>query len=626
MRLDKKYIFFVSSLNEAKKTQDIIKSLNLNRVKIVIISSSPYANIFYENINILYKDVSTYFPNSIKVRVMFKKLNGIITAWYHKYNKKAGDNRIFQQIGFSLHNYLGELEHSLATAENIINIEKPDKLYLTKYWSETPFRRYQTENFYLYNLALIKLSKKRGIAILNLENHSFKTLPIHLFLFSRTIFLSSSKISFRQIFRRAKLPALKNLTIMANYYQLENLIPLMDKLKNKSIKFSLIGNADLKQRTILNKKGIDFYAINDLEMITTRLFDIRMFKLINMFLFWGRYRKEIRIFFNKFDRNYWDFISPKFLYYCLYDFPLISDLMTNSQKIFGGKDILLTMATTDTISHSISYAAKLSQLNVLELQHGMLFTDVDKVHRLNDYYILWGRRARDIITDKRSILGKYPITGFPLFDKYNKINSSKLRPIIRKKISIHSKTKVILILAVFPTGLARINQNISPFEYIDMIFQTVNNLNGKWKIIFRPHPSFESGWIINMAKKRNIDLYYDNRKFPIEESIAVSDIVIANLTTPILDAMFLKKPVLTFLFHYDLADEISNSFLAKSKATVLFSNQNELRKYIDLCLNNLRFQQRMLLGQKKFLQEYCMAFSGSSTVRTSKIILDILQA
>lgn len=622
----KKILFFVTSVNEAKYTREILSTLDSNFSRVVIISSNPSANLFFENNNTLYKDISIYFPNSKKVRVMFKKINGIIGAWYQKYNKGAGDNRVFQQIGFSLHNYLGDLEHSLATAKNIIDTEKPDKLYVAKYWSETPFRRYQTENFNIVNQALISLSKRNAIATFSLKNHSFESLPFYLYLFLRTIFFSSSKIAIKQIFGRAKLPTLRNFTIMANYYQLENLTPLLDTFKSMSIKFSLIGSADLRQRTILIKKGIDFYAIPDLEMITTQLSDIRTFKLIRMFLLWIRNRNKVRNMLSKFDNNYWDFVSPKFLYYCLHDFPLISDLMTNSQKMLKGKDLLLTMATTDTISHSVSSAAKLSGLKVLELQHGMLFTDVDRMHRQNDYYALWGNQARNIIEEGKLFPSKYPVTGYPLFDKYKNSKYFRLRPIIRKYLGISPKTKTILIVAVFPTGLARINQKISPFQFVDMIFQTVHEMHGNWKIIFRPHPSFKGEWIKDMAAQRNIDFYYDNRTLALEESIVASDIVIANPTTPILDAMFLKKPVLTFLFGHDLDDEILNSFLVKSKATVLFNNKDELRKYIDLCLNNLRFQKRMLLGQKKFLREYCMAFSGSSTVRTAKTILDILKA
>ena len=128
-----------------------------------------------------------------------------------------------------------------------------------------------------------------------------------------------------------------------------------------------------------------------------------------------------------------------------------------------------------------------------------------------------------------------------------------------------------------------------------------------------------------MAKQWKIDFYYDERKLSIEESITASDIVIANLTTPILDAMFLNKPVLIYLFHYDLGREISNSFLIKSQAAILFEDGDQLRNLINKIEENPSFKMKMDRGQKKFLKEYCMAFSGSSTTRTTKTILDILQ-
>lgn len=620
-----KHVFFVNSLDEAKKTQEIIESSSPSQAKVIIISSNPSVNLFFERNKTAYKDLSTYFPKSKKVKHIFEKVNNIIKLWYQKYNGNSGDNEVFQQVGFSLHNYLAEIMHALETSKNIIEKERPTYLYVSNCWPETPFKRYQTENFSAYQKSFKLLSKENGIKTFNLNVNISENLATHFVSFILGLILLTIKVTYKQIFSRKKIIKLENLIIMANYYQLENLIPLLKDLRNKLVPFSLIGNANLEEIKSLSKINITFYPISNLVLIALQLSKIRLFSTINYFLNWIKYRKKLKHFFNRFNKYYWDLISAKFLYYFLYEFPLISDLITNAQNTFDNKKILLTMATTDTISHSISYAAKLSQLRVLELQHGMLFIDVDQIHRLNDYYILWGPRARDIITNRKSHLNNYPVAGFSLFDKYNENNFSILRPIIRKRFGFSQKIKILLILAVFPTGLARINQKISPFQFIDMIFQTVGHLNGKWKIIFRPHPSFKADWIKDMAKQRKIDFYYDDRKLPIEETIAASDIVIANPTTPILDAMFLKKPVLTSLFHYDLGGAFSKSFLIKSNATVLFDNAAQLKSLVDKFTSDPYFKREMKKGQKIFLEEYCMAFSGSSTARTVKTILDILR-
>ena len=118
-------------------------------------------------------------------------------------------------------------------------------MYVTNSWVETPFRRYQTETFDLEKLALIAVTKKNGIKILNLKSKISEELVFNSLLFIFRNILSATKVSFEQIFVGSKIPKLENLIIMANYYQLENLIPLLEKLKEKSINFSLIGNANL---------------------------------------------------------------------------------------------------------------------------------------------------------------------------------------------------------------------------------------------------------------------------------------------------------------------------------------------------------------------------------------------
>ena len=620
-----KHLFFITSVSEAKQALKILYKLGPEGA-CLFISNSPHTNLFLEKKKVAYKDAADYFPNKKTVKKMYDKINEIINIWYKKYNLKLNNVRVAQQIGFSLHNYLAEVEHSLETAKRIINLEKPAHLHITNYWTETPYRRYQTENFNLEHLALINLSKINGTKITNFKSNISQSLNANSLLFILTILASTAKVTLKQILASSNIPRLENLIVMANYYQLENLIPLLEKLREESINFSLIGNANLKELKRLVTKNLVLYPISNLEIITPKVFNIRLINLIKFFFLWLGYRKKLRNFFNQYDRNYWRLTSPKFLYYFLYDLPLISNLITNSQKAFKKKKMFLTMATTDTISHSISYSAKLSGLKVLELQHGMLFTDVDRMHRLNDYYLLWGPRAREVVVKSKPYFNKYPMGGYPLFDKYKKHNYLKLKPKLKKKLGISSKTKTILILAVFPTGLARINQKISPFQFIDMIFQTINHLNGSWKVIFRPHPSFRGKWVVDKARQHKIDFYYDSRKLPIEEAIIISDIVIANPTTPILDAMFLKKPVLTFLFHYDLGSEISKSFLIRSGAAVQFGDVNQLKIRINRSIEDVEFKRKMGKAQKKFLEEYCMAFSDSSTDRTVRTILNLMES
>ena len=163
-----KHLFFISSVIEAKQSLATIKWFGEND-SYKIISNSPLANLYFDEQKISYQDSGIYFPNNRNLRHDYWELVDIVKQWANDSELKpllfSGGFQLDEIIGFSLIIYLCEVKHSILVAENIILMNKPEIIHLSPDFSESPFRRYQTENLNLETWPYLILAKAKSIHV-----------------------------------------------------------------------------------------------------------------------------------------------------------------------------------------------------------------------------------------------------------------------------------------------------------------------------------------------------------------------------------------------------------------------------------------------------------------------------
>lgn len=609
------HLFFITSVNEARAAISRIKKLKKESVHSTIVSSDPLASIFLKVQGIEFSDIGNYYPPPRRVITAKKQLRSLMEEWNL-------NHRLNRLIGYSLDAYLAEILHSLITAEEILKQTKPSLVHVSPRWSESPFRRYQSEKLNLENIALFQLAKQHRLRILTFKIPFSQTIPAYAISFFLTSIWQSLRTSYRQLFRPAPAVKSNKLIIMANYYQLENLIPVIKELKKQNRQFTVIGKISPEQNKRLANLIPAFIPLETLEKQKKSFRQIRLIKMIVYSLKLIVLFPSLKHFFSLKNQKYWQFLFPKFLYYFMVEFPLLTDYLDGASRLFKQGKLLVTSATADNVSQTIAMSAKSENVTVLELQHGVLPGDDDDViFRTNDFFAVWGKSARETISDTRNP-DKIPVTGYPHFDHYWYPHPIIIhRQAIREKLKVSSSTKVLLILSVFPLGITRIYPNYSPYQFMEMIFKILTPAKSEWKVIFRPHPSVPSPWVSDLAKNSGINFCYDQQKLKLKDAITASDVIIANPSTTVIEAMFQKKPILLCDFPSEgEAYSYSSWPMVAADAVELFITKSQLNKLISKSIYDQNFLTEMAIRQELFLKSYCSAFSKPATSRVVSLI------
>lgn len=588
------HLFFPTSISEAKEATSKINRLPKTD-SFSIISNNPQTNLFLADRQLTFKDSGEFFPAGKKLRTRQLKITSIAKFWA----KSAGISNLLKYreyqlddiVSFSLFIYLAEIEHSLLVAENILKNVNPDVVHVSQQWTESPFRRYQTEELNLENIALEGLSRLNHIQVnllspkTDISLHIKDTLQIAAKFINPLLQLKTSL--------RASNGSMtiSPLVILANYYQLINLFPFISKLKTDNVDFTAIGKTDPTQLKLLNESGIPFFPIGSTQNASSAIQTIRYVYL------WHKLQHQIMNSFNARHLLYWNLIKEKLRYLFTVEFPQITGYLDQAEEIFSRKPkALLTMATNDTFSRSFVETAIRQKTKVIELQHGLVVFDEEAPFRKNDIHAIWGEPVIKIMNQGNRQHKSFAVTGFPYFDKYKNIKTLK-----HKKI----KTPTILILATFPVAADRLIATASPYQFMKIIFNAVKSQKGNWKIIFRPHPSCNAAWVQKMAETFSCQLFYDQRSIPIEQAILSCDAIISNFTSAIIDAMFIGKPIFLFPFADDNSLDLDKHPLITSGAVTVFRSSEELENLLTKISQDRVYVDKMKTGQKKFLKSYC---------------------
>lgn len=571
-------VIFVSHPEEVSAAEKIIKKDPGN--KPVVIASTPEAAVKLLENRIGFIDSDIFYPTVSQIKSWQKQLLKLCQTWH--LNPKlcrlltVDSVNLGKTCELGIHIYLGEIGHSLLTAKNLIKKLQPKLIYVSGGFVETPFRRYQTESFTLEPPALRLVAEKLEIELIPISSQSALTPKIMLVIQQ---LISSLFFDLRHFFSPRQTPPITEFIFIANHYQLANLLPTLISAKDK-IKFIATGKATDEIVDRVKQKGIPFYRFDRFMQFSSRFFNTLKFLSI-----WFISKSLINKTFSLKDQLIWKLIEPKLWWYFADEFPETAIVIKTADKLLSGKPRgLVTMATSDHFSRAIALTAISKKIPVIELQHGLYRIDIEYPFRSNNYFLVWSSKERNILYQGKAHPNKYPLAGYPWFDQYQHIQteSDSLRRSGRNQIDVGDSDNVILMLATFPKDLDddRLAVSISPFRYASMVFAAVKKLPGKWKIIFRPHPSCKSEWIKDLAGLKGIHLIYDDRKMPLKQSLAAADLVIANFTTAIVDAILMEKPILVHTFLHVHKKSLRNFPSIGTRVAEYFENSKQLKKLI----------------------------------------------
>lgn len=571
-------VIFVSSGADAQYALNLVNKIGPDRIKIIC-NFPPALKLLSEH-NLKATDSQSYFPVNEKSLADYQKI--VLKSQILSQSDSLTPRLTYRQyrlgdiLGYGLAVYLAEVKHSFLVAAEILRREKPRKIYVSSVLTESPMKTYQSGNLNCENTALLELARKQNIEIIEISNHKISNSWKILTLVARQL-AGSFVYSIKQLLATGKQIKISSNVFLANHYQLANLRPVIESFVKKTNRVLVIGKADDNLSQSIIKRRIPFLNYSSQVPQKTNIADLKLILTLKYLFLWHKHRRILQQEFHE----SWPLIKLKLFYYYLILIPQTIETLNFADSIFDQHPkVLFTTATNDVFSKCFALSAKQHGTKVIEIQHGLLITDIDAPFRCNDIYAVWGKDVIPLLDQtqkpQNSKIVGYPYSVNPPNHQEQKILANSGR----RKLGISPNEKVILLLGAFPITITRFFSPVSTLGFINLLIKGISATQKSWTIVIRPHPSYNPDWINNIPLPKSIKIIVDERQVPLSEAVAASNIVIANHTTAILEALIQKKPLLLYLFIKSAIESPELHPLIASGIAPLFQTANQLTELL----------------------------------------------
>jgi CDP-glycerol glycerophosphotransferase (TagB/SpsB family) len=239
-----------------------------------------------------------------------------------------------------------------------------------------------------------------------------------------------------------------------------------------------------------------------------------------------------------------------------------------------------------------------------------------------DYYASWGTRTIEIYSSfDASMKDKIHVTGSPRYDTFRNPKIYDRHEVL-DKYRLPDK-KIVLIAPGWQQDITVSSSDFEDMKMIEAVLeaQMAPELEGKVHVVVKPHPSGDS-MLLNEFCGQMAEIYPDLSvvRGDINELISVADICVGSLTTVILEAMFFKKPSISFLHPLKKQSVPYVSWGAALSA----SNSQEMADAIESLLFDNEVLKSIINKQESFIEYAAYKIDGGATERVSNLIEQIM--
>jgi len=310
--------------------------------------------------------------------------------------------------------------------------------------------------------------------------------------------------------------------------------------------------------------------------------------------------------------NYWNFLSFRFKEMTFeYYLPFWLRLLDAVRKHFSENKpkIVILLYETAPTSLAIISACNALGIKTIGIQHGLIHSHhtfymhdqfMSEKHQygfqLPNKLLLFGDIPKQILLERGYPEDRLIAFGNPMFFHLDKIKPKNNLEEFVKKYQLPSNCYFILFA---PAGMsiykkARTNFNKETLEKL----LEIANKNNEFFIIIKPHPAdnpqdYQS--IIDQTGSHNAKVLQGN----LIELILNSNVVVSTISTSIIDAMCLNKPVIQVKF-----EQVEMKLPYDDYETVLVSKLNNLEENIQKIINDKDLCQKLLEQEQKFVKKY----------------------
>jgi len=311
-------------------------------------------------------------------------------------------------------------------------------------------------------------------------------------------------------------------------------------------------------------------------------------------------------FWNAFQKTFFEFLQNKF-----------SEFITEieiTKKLFSKYKFSYVLVQTEAGKDLVVIKfAKRQNIPIILLQHGLAelgkgVLEHEKFLRslpvYADKYLVWGNIVLKPHIENGIPSSKMEVLGVPFYDK-----------IFNNKIPPYTELDNFILFATDFRALHKIDTiTVESMKKYEMIINSIYNtvMKHNKKLVIRPHPLKDIGEK-QIAKELDpkIKVVIGGSILPLIKSSSL--VVVTDVSSVMIEAMALNKPVISLRIVPDVDDEFSNP------NACLRINIEDFENNLSKILENEQFRNLLLKKQKIFLDEN-VANQGSASINLVKFL------
>lgn len=391
------------------------------------------------------------------------------------------------------------------------------------------------------------------------------------------------------------LPVIKELLKDNNFavWVIEPSHKLVEKiLKDNKIKYYVLSNfLNGPEKSYINK----YYKIkNFYQRYETVLGDKSSIKYKN-------------IPFSKFIQKELKFLFDQMLKNICYQIKMVQNVFARFYP-----DLVVVMTEELPLCKIVVNLANMSDIKSLYIQHGAFIKHPKHEAVASGKMAVAGSADKDFLINLDTDPDKLVITGRPLFDKLARKNEIFDKLDIRSKLKINPEKKIILFTTQPLVGLTPLYENITVFR---QFLKAVKKLPDV-QLIIKLHPLDDESERKKIITQEKFQGAVVTKDFNLHSLIYISDVLVTMFSTTALEAMIMKKPVITINFSgkRDVTD------YAKDGAAIGVYKKEDLLPAIKSVLCDKETIEKIKKSQEDFVYRYAYLIDGKATKRIVDLI------
>ncbi|MBI3032832.1 UDP-N-acetylglucosamine 2-epimerase [Candidatus Woesearchaeota archaeon] len=294
--------------------------------------------------------------------------------------------------------------------------------------------------------------------------------------------------------------------------------------------------------------------------------------------------------------------------------------------------IVVTMSGNTTPGKSVIVAAKRLGIPVLEIQEGLIGYDLDYVHTqkdiadhypLADLIAVYGEHTKQFLVKQGSFpQEKIHIVGQLASDNLviikNSMQKKNKSQELKQRLGINPEEKVV----VYATSIDKepwktYDLATELFKSVAAVAQTQNQDKKQLRLVVKLHPRDpHEAWYRKLAHQQNLDDVIFIKDTPIYELFAITDALIAESSTIVLEAIMFGVPVVLICFSSNIRDQ---GYIA-SNAVVVTEKKQNLTRNIFAILYGKDIQQELKKNTQEFLKKQVYKIDGKVADRVLQLV------